>query len=361
MGDDAGAIMLPCTAPARYPAIENELDLLGPAEIEVLADHLFEEHATMQGSVEHLRGRELRLQDRDVIAVAGFAVCRREGVRQQPQPFAQQGVDLGGGKTVADRLETFGIGALQDAVVERFESDTFLRELALGMFMAVQAQLGIERKVAAELEKERPEVAIDGVDVIVVHHRAAPHDPRIGPSGLRIAPPLGAEHGGVLLGLADEYDPFLAGKTPQMFGHHRVLALPLFKLHEGNLMPGRKVFERPHKAPRHRTHQRRRRQRLAAVVAKEPVDAMLVLQARHIDIQVHPVDPLDRQAHMTLYDLGDALCYHPPGSGRAGFASRRRLDRSSVQTEPGSTRVRHVTGDRSHNRHTPRRSEAKPR
>jgi hypothetical protein len=54
-----------------------------------------------------------------------------------------------------------------------------LRELALGVFMAVQAQFGIEGKVTAELEKERPEVAIDRVDVIVVHHRAAPHDPRV--------------------------------------------------------------------------------------------------------------------------------------------------------------------------------------
>jgi hypothetical protein len=30
-------------------------------------------------------------------------------VRQQPQPFAQQRIDLGGGETVADRLQTFGI------------------------------------------------------------------------------------------------------------------------------------------------------------------------------------------------------------------------------------------------------------
>jgi hypothetical protein len=31
---------------------------------------------------------------------------------------------------------------------------------------------------------------------------------------------------------------------------------------------------------------------LNATVAKEPVDAMLVLQARHIHIKVHPVDSL---------------------------------------------------------------------
>jgi hypothetical protein len=40
---------------ARHPAIENELDLLGPAEVEVLADHLFEEQAAVHRPVEHLR------------------------------------------------------------------------------------------------------------------------------------------------------------------------------------------------------------------------------------------------------------------------------------------------------------------
>jgi hypothetical protein len=39
----------------------------------------------------------------------------------------------------------------------------------------------------------------------------------------------------------------LTGRVPQMFGHHRVLALPL-KLHKGNFMLGRRVFERRHKA-----------------------------------------------------------------------------------------------------------------
>src|ERR1700730_6539466 len=59
--------------------------------------------------------------------------------------------------------------------------------------------------------------------------------------------------------------------------------------------------------------------------------------------------PLNCELHMAVDDLGNALCYHSPGSGRAGFASCRRLGRSSV-----------LETDRSHNCHTPRRSEAKP-
>src|SRR5882757_5879656 len=43
---------------------------------------------------------------------------------------------------------------------------------------------------------------------------------------------------------------------------------------------------------------------------------------------------------MAVDDLGNALCYHPLGSGRAGFASRRRLDLYQV-LETGFTSARH--------------------
>src|SRR5215469_2128171 len=263
-------------APDR--AIEDEFDLFGAAEIEVLADHLLEEQTTVQRSVEDLGGGELRLQNRDIIAVAGLAVRAREGMWQEPQPFAQQCIDLGGGKPVANRLQALGVGTPQDAVVEGLEGDAFLCELTLGVFVAVEAELGIERKVAAELEKERPKIPIDGIDVIVVHHRAAAHDPRIRLSRFRVAAPLGPEHGGVFLGLAHEHDPFLMGKVPQMLGHHLVLALALAELHHRNAALGYKFFQLRHKPSRHRAHQGSRGQRLAAMLPEESDNPLFVLQ-----------------------------------------------------------------------------------
>ena len=61
-----------------------------------------------------------------------------------------------------------GIGAAQDAVVERFEGDPFARQLPL--FVPVDVELGVERKMGAELDKERAELAVQPVNVIVVHH-----------------------------------------------------------------------------------------------------------------------------------------------------------------------------------------------
>src|SRR6266851_10016372 len=76
------------------------------------------------------------------------------------------------------------------------------------------------------------------------------------------------------------------------------------------------------------------------MLAEEPDNPLFVLQPRHIDVEVHPVDPLNCELHMAVDDLGNALCYHPLGSGRAGFACCRRLGRSSV-LETGLTRARH--------------------
>ena len=62
-------------------------------------------------------------------------------------------------------LQLLGIGAAQDAVVERFEDDPFARQLPLGIFVPVDAELGVERKIGAELDKERAELAVDSVNV----------------------------------------------------------------------------------------------------------------------------------------------------------------------------------------------------
>jgi hypothetical protein len=64
------------------------LDLAWPADIEVLAYHLFEEHTASNGPVQRLSQRELSLENGDLVTVTGLAVGGRVGMRQEPQPFA---------------------------------------------------------------------------------------------------------------------------------------------------------------------------------------------------------------------------------------------------------------------------------
>ena len=263
-----------------------------------------------------MRQGELGLQDRDVVAIAGRPVGAGERVRQQAQPFAQQSVDLLGREAIADVLQADRVGAAQNAVVEGFKGNAFACQLALGVFVAVETQFGIERKVGAELEEERAEAAVHRVDVVVVHHRGGAHDPRVRQAGDRALALLGAEHLRLLLGLADEHHAFRPMEFAQVLRHHVVLALALAELDERNPMLRHKAFQPGHEVPAHRAHRRRRRQRLAAVFAEEPDNPELALQPRHVDVEVHPVDALDRKRDMPAENIGDALCYHAPGSGR---------------------------------------------
>jgi len=73
---------------ADQSAVEDQADLVGAAQVEVVPDHVLEEQPAGHGSVEHLGQGELGLQDRELVAVAGGPVGRAERVRQDRQPLA---------------------------------------------------------------------------------------------------------------------------------------------------------------------------------------------------------------------------------------------------------------------------------
>ena len=63
-------------------------------------------------------------------------------------------------------LQSTGVGAAQDAVVQGLEGDPFLGQLSLDVLVAVDAELGVVGEVGAELEEERAEVLVDAVEVV---------------------------------------------------------------------------------------------------------------------------------------------------------------------------------------------------
>ncbi len=92
VADDAGAEV--AGRGLGHAAIEDELDLRGMTDDQVVLDDLVEELTTGQGPIEDLGQRELGLEDRELVLVAGGAIGGREGLRQDRQPFAQQLVKL---------------------------------------------------------------------------------------------------------------------------------------------------------------------------------------------------------------------------------------------------------------------------
>lgn len=290
--------------------------MVGPADVEVLADDLLEEHAPLLRAVEDLRERELRLQDGGLVTQPRGAVCGRERMRQPRQPLARQGVDLGGAELTADLCQPLGILATQDAVVERFEGNALLGQLALDALVAVNANLGAVREIRAEFEEEGAEAVIDGGEVVGVGQGRG--EGQLGRAAARggIGLGLGAQHARLLLHLADVQHALAAVPLPQGLGA-LVLALASLEADQVDVALAGEGLDGGHEAARHRGHQGRGGHRAAAHLAEEPGRPARGLQQRLVEIEVEPVDALDLQGDMLGDGFGDVGCRsHGAGSGR---------------------------------------------
>ena len=227
-------------------------------------------------------------------------------MRQTGQPLARQRVDLLRAKRVAQRLQPRRFGAGQKAVVERLEGDARLGGLSLGPLVAVDAQLGVVGKVGRELEEERAEISVDGVDVEVVDHRRAAHQPRVAGPGNRVAAFLGAVGQGLLLRPPDKQHPLGAGEAGQVLMGDVVFALPRGKVHQRHALLLDELVDRGHKRLGDGVHQHRGDNRVAPVTLEEPDHAELVLQLGLVEVEVHPVDALDLKRHVLGEDLAGA-------------------------------------------------------
>jgi hypothetical protein len=88
--------------------------------------------------------------------------------------------------------------------------------------------------------------------------------------------------------------------------HHIVLALAPGEINPGNAVAVSEGRQPRHEAPAHRGDHRGRGDRLPKVAVKEPEHPFHPLQLRHIQIQLHPVDRLDLEQHVTRHDIGHA-------------------------------------------------------
>jgi hypothetical protein len=293
-------------APRRLLAdspVEDELDVVGPAEVQVFPNHLVEEDPARHGAVQYLRQTELGLEDRELIAVTGPAVTDGKRVRQARQPLAPQGLDPRGREPVAQRLEQPGLRAADNAVVQRLVGDAPLGELALDVLVPIETELGGVREVRAELQEEGAEVSIDAIEVVVVHHRRGPHQPGIRLAGLGIPTPLGREDRGLLLCLADEEDALVPGEPGQVLGHHLVLPLAFLEGDQRERVLDHEGLDGRHEGLAHRSHEGRRRKQVAAMRPEEPRHAALGLQPWYVYVEVHPVDALHFQRYVLAQNL----------------------------------------------------------
>jgi hypothetical protein len=202
-----------------------------------------------------------------------------------------------------------GVLAGENAVVQRFEGDAFLCELALEVLVAVDAQLGVVGEVRTVLQKERPEVLIHAVEVVLVDHGRGLDDPRIGLAGLWMPALFGAEDRGLLLRLADEEDAFCASgctEAGQVLFGKIVLALVAGEGRQGDSLLFRERLDGRDERPGDPVHERGGGEDHPPVLLEEADHAKVHLKLRNIDVQVHPVDSFELQSHMIVQERGDA-------------------------------------------------------
>jgi hypothetical protein len=222
-------------------------------------------------------------------------------VRQDPEPLAQQGIDVTRAQGGADRLQRGRVVAGSKAVVQGLKADAGLGRLPLGPVVSVDAQLGVEREVTAELQEERAEVGVHAIEIKVVDHGTGLHQPGIG-RPVRATALLGAPHHRLLLPAPDVQDPLPAGEPGQVPLGEVVLAF-LAEVHQIQAVRLSEVVNVRDEGLGHRIHQRCRGELITPVPDEEDRDPAAVLQPGLIDVQVHPVDALDFQHHVIGQDV----------------------------------------------------------
>jgi hypothetical protein len=141
------------------------LDLLGAAQVEVLTQDFLEELPALERALKDVRGAHLKLNDRELVSVAGRPVRGGKGMRQAAHPFAEEGVHVRCAEPVAERLAAVRIGDRQDPVVEGLIGNPSLGELAFDPLVTIKPDADRERQVGAELDEGGPEVAIQQVEI----------------------------------------------------------------------------------------------------------------------------------------------------------------------------------------------------
>ena len=169
------------------PPAEDQLDLFGPAQIQVVGDQRLEEQPAVARGVEHQGAGDFDLPHRQLPPVTQGPVRGGQRQRQPAHPTVEECMDLGRPELVADGLQPGRVVTAGEAVGQPGPADAGVAGLAFGPLVAVQPHLHRIREVGADLDERRPEMLVPDIKVIT-------GDPPVGPvpAEMRRAPPLRA-------------------------------------------------------------------------------------------------------------------------------------------------------------------------
>ena len=251
---------------------KQEADPIRTSEIQILADHCFEEVAAVHGAVKHVGETEFDLPDREVMVIAGRSVSQRQRPWQAVRPAVEEGLDVSGPEGITRRLQRRRVDTREKAIVQAFEADTVAPEALLHPFMAIETEFDWVGQVGADLQKRRPPFSVVDIEVVVV-------------DGDRLARKLEAdlrawsrlfvrfERSHLLLGDTDEDHPFAPREARPVSRGDGVLVLARFKLQQWNLMARHELMHGGDEPLAHRLEERGRGDRISTMIAEEVAQA----------------------------------------------------------------------------------------
>ena len=283
---------------ARDAAAEHDRDLVGAPERELIRERALKPGATGGGPVKHVRVGELKLPERQLVAVAAATVLGGKRRRQTRLPARKERPHVCGRKSLADAGQRGLVLAGGEPVVQGGELDPLPGGLLLGPFVAVEVDPDRERRVGDRLDERRPPVGVADVEVVVVREdRLAPVLKVRMPVRAAVAPaPPGR---GLLLRDADQHHAVAA----LLLGALEVLACDLFldialgEAHDRDLVIADQALDRLDVVAADLAQHRGGGDREPAIEQK-PDHLPLGLQARHVALQEQAIDRAHLQRHV---------------------------------------------------------------
>ena len=120
--------------------MENQRDLIWPSHVQVISNHALKPHPACLWPVEYASVRDLKLAERHFIPVSGSHVGLGERGRQTPPPAPEKVLHGSRPQPLTGLLQSGGIPASAESVVQSFIANTGFLQLALSPFMSVQPE-----------------------------------------------------------------------------------------------------------------------------------------------------------------------------------------------------------------------------
>lgn len=196
------------------------------------------------------------------------------------------------------------------------QSDAFLAQLALEIFVAVEAKLGRIGEVGTELDEERPKVLVHTIEVIEIDHGRGVVDPGNGRAALELLAD-GSGHARLFLGHADENNSLSFPELLQAALEDIVFPLPFLEADQLKVMLHLKLADRGNKTVGHRAGLFGRGETMPPVASKEPGNPILAGELGDVGVEIHPVDAFQFEDDVFTLEFGDAAGYIHGGSGWA--------------------------------------------